>query len=297
MIIHLYTLCWNEADMLGFFFRHYDPWIDRYVIYDNGSTDGSLDLLQAHPRVELRRFERSRADSFVLSHQALQNQVWKESRGTADWVVITAIDEHLFVPGYSMRAFLEQAASQGVTLIPALGYQMLSEVFPAPDEQLCVTRTWGAPFDMMSKLSLFAPWAIRKTNFSAGRHVADPLGRLKFPQRDELLLLHYKYLGFEHTLARHSQEQTGLGPLDIANLSGHQYSWSREQLRDDWRRFAERAVDVSSPNLMPWQSHLEERWWRRPRKNSLRRRLSGIFWRAVAESVRLWRLTSTPIAL
>jgi hypothetical protein len=182
-----------------------------------------------------------------------------------------------------------------VTLIPALGYQMLSEKFPAPDEQLCFTRTWGAPFGMMSKLSLFAPWAIRKTNFDAGRHVADPRGRLKFPQRDELLLLHYKYLGFERTLARHNQEQTGLGPLDVASDFGREYSWSREQLRDDWRRFAERAVDVSSPNLMAWQSHPEERWWRRPRKKPLRRRLSDIFWMVVAESARLWRFISTSI--
>ena len=29
--------------MLAFFFRHYDPWVDRYVIYDDGSTDGSLE--------------------------------------------------------------------------------------------------------------------------------------------------------------------------------------------------------------------------------------------------------------
>ena len=39
-IVHLYTICWDEADMLGFFFRHYDSWVDRYVIYDDGSTEG-----------------------------------------------------------------------------------------------------------------------------------------------------------------------------------------------------------------------------------------------------------------
>ena len=54
----LYTLCWNEADMLPFFFNHYDTWVDRYYIHDDGSTDGSLDILHAHPKVEVRRFER-----------------------------------------------------------------------------------------------------------------------------------------------------------------------------------------------------------------------------------------------
>src|SRR6516225_4910569 len=94
---HLYTVCWDEADMLGFFFRHYDPWVDQYVVYDDGSTDGSREILQAHPKVELRNFTRVKLNSFALSHKAMQDEAWKESRGRADWVVVTAIDEHLHV--------------------------------------------------------------------------------------------------------------------------------------------------------------------------------------------------------
>ena len=57
--IHLYTNSWNEMRMLGFFFRHYDPFVDRYVFFDDNSDDGTLDVLRAHPRVVIRRFERS----------------------------------------------------------------------------------------------------------------------------------------------------------------------------------------------------------------------------------------------
>ena len=104
--VHLYTVCWNEAEMLGCFFRHYDPWVDRYVVYDDGSTDGSVDILNAHPRVELRRFDRVEADSFVLSLKRIQDEAWKESRNQADWVVITAIDEHLWVQNRTMKDYL-----------------------------------------------------------------------------------------------------------------------------------------------------------------------------------------------
>jgi hypothetical protein len=134
-MIHLYTVCWDEADMLGFFFRHYDPWVDRYVIYDDGSTDGSLDILRAHPRVEVRQFERTDAESFVLSHTRMQQHAWRESRGQADWVVITAIDEHLWVRGRDMQSYLAELASDGVTCVPALGFDMNSETFPRDQGQ------------------------------------------------------------------------------------------------------------------------------------------------------------------
>ena len=35
--------------MLGFFFRHYNPFVTRYTIFDGGSDDGSLEILRAYP--------------------------------------------------------------------------------------------------------------------------------------------------------------------------------------------------------------------------------------------------------
>ena len=47
MRVDLYTVCWNEADFLPFFFRDYDPWVDRYVVYDDGSTDGTAEAAKS----------------------------------------------------------------------------------------------------------------------------------------------------------------------------------------------------------------------------------------------------------
>jgi len=265
MAVHLYTVCWNEADLLPFFFHHYDSWVDRYVIYDNGSTDGSLAMLEAHPRVELRRFERVVAGAFVESHRRMHDDCWKESRSRAQWVVITAIDEHLHVPGVSMASYLSLKRREGVTYIPALGFQMVSSDFPQPDERLCETRRMGAPFWQMNKLSLFDPNAIDETHFAPGRHSARPAGRLVLPARDELLLLHYKYLDFERVLARYAALSGGLGSVDRAQRQGVQYKWPRERLRADWDRTVAAAVDIGDPGLAPWDTHPVVRWWRSPR--------------------------------
>ena len=183
-------------------------------------------------------------------------------RGLADWVIVTAIDEHLQPKGWRLSAYLSAANRTEVTAIPALGFQMLCDFLPKSQERLAVTRTLGAPWDMMNKLSIFRPDAIEETGFNEGRHIAKPMGSVKLPPRDELMLLHYKYLGFERTLARHRQQSTGLGRTDIANNWGVQYFWDCTRLRAEWDTFASQAIDISESNFVPWSTPTRVRYWR-----------------------------------
>ena len=261
-MIHLYTVCWNEVDMLGFFFRHYDSWVDRYVIYDDGSTDGSLELLGQHPKVEVRRFQRTRQESFVLSQQILHNEAWKESRRKADWVIVTALDEHLHVGGCRMADYLVRCKRLGITAVPAFGYQMISERYPAAGDWLCATCTWGAPWSVMNKLSIFNPDAVVETGFAIGRHHANPQGDFRLPQRDDVMLLHYKYLDFDRTLERHRAQGRAIGDHDSSRGWGFQYGWSAERLREEWEHFKAIAVDVAQPGFEPGRGHEPPPWWR-----------------------------------
>jgi hypothetical protein len=263
MRIHLYALCWNDADMLPFFFRHYDRFVSCYFIFDQGSTDASLLILRSHPNVVVRRFVRGDRASFVISEQTLSNECWKDSRGVADWAIVTDIDEHLHHS--DLPALLIRYKANGTTFVPALGYQMISEEFPGPTEMLYETRTQGAPFQAMCKASLFNPTAIEEINYGPGRHAAAPIGNVRLPSQPELLLLHYKYLSFERTLARHRQLRTGLGPKDIENGWGQQYSWSETQLRDSWNAVAEKAVDVHKHACSPDLVFSLPPWWNRVR--------------------------------
>jgi glycosyltransferase involved in cell wall biosynthesis len=271
MTVHHYAITWNEARVLGFFFRHYDAVVDRYVIFDDGSTDGTLEMLRAHPKVELRRFERRDPDSLVLSMLAVYNEVWKESRGRADWVFVTNIDEHLYHP--RLADYLADCRRDGVTAIPALGYQMVSETFPPASATLCETVRQGAAFDSMSKLQIFNPDAIREINYAPGRHTARPRGRIRWPERDEVLNLHYKFLERDYVRQRHAALGRGLGKTDLRERFAVKYLWDSDKLDRSWNAFARRAVDVGDPGLQPWNSHRAPRWWRERFADRLGRRL------------------------
>lgn len=258
--IHLYAVCWNEERMLPFFFRHYEPWVQRFVIYDNDSTDGTLDLLRGKPNVDLRRFPWSHPDSFVLSQQSLQNACWKESRGQADWVIVTAIDEHLHHP--RMTRYLRFCRWRGVTCMPALGYEMVSDDFPDAGLTLARHVTRGVPTDMMSKLRIFDPDAVESANLKVGGHGARPEGRIRYPKRDEMLLLHYKSLGLAYRHARNELLRGGLRERDRAENWGRHYSASQDEVAAQLDDLAQGAVDVADPAYVPWRDHRSPRWWR-----------------------------------
>jgi hypothetical protein len=263
MTVHLYALCWNDGPMLPFFFRHYDPFVDRYFIYDDGSTDDSVAILHRHPRVHVRPFVRRHPDSFALSEQAMSNECWKESRRQADWVIVTDLDEHLFHG--RMRDYLRQSSREGVTMIPALGFQMVSDRAPREGETLCWSYTMGAPWPQMMKLSIFDPNRIEDIHFSIGRHAAEPVGRTVAPRLDEVLLFHYKYMGFEHTHRRHQQLRNGLRERDLSECWGHKYTWSSDELAADWQETVALAVDTTIMRRDPATHFPIRPWWDRYR--------------------------------
>ncbi len=263
MIVHLFAQCWNDENMLPFFFRHYDSLVDHYFFFDDNSTDGTLDILNNHRRVTVQPFPHQVENSFSLSEQHLSNACWKTSRGQADWVIVTDIDEHLFHP--EGRGYLERCAAEGVTLIPALGFQMLSDSAPTPGALLCDRYTVGTPWQKMMKMSVFDPNALREIDYQPGRHKARPLGRLVLPDRDELMLFHYKYLGFEETHQRHQMLNEGLGSADVESGWAHKYEWTRDQLRADWDGFSRDAIETATIRDEPWKTYPITPWWRNPR--------------------------------
>lgn len=262
-IIHLYTICWNDEYMLKYFFKYYDKFVDRFVFWDDGSTDQTLSMISKNPKAEIRRFDQMIAESKVLSALNIFNNVWKESRGIADWVITGSLDEFLYTP--NLESYLTTCRKRGITAIPALGFQMISDTLPTMDENLLDIVKRGCPWRQMNKLSIYNPDKIAEINYSVGLHIAAPTGEVRYPSKDELLLLHYRYLSFEHTLQRNIEFQQRMGSMDREKGWGHKYDWTKDQLKADWEYFEKNAVEnIFSPSYKPQLMHsaLSDRWWR-----------------------------------
>lgn len=165
MKVWTYSICWNEARMAPWFLRHYEPWVDRMVVYLEPSTDDTEKILSACPKVEIRPWLSQGLDDEKFL--ATVNESYLDARGKCDWVAFVDLDELLFHP--DMKRVLEAADGD---IFRSTGYALISKT--------------GWP-DLKNRGQLYehVPTGVRQPNF-------------------DKLLLARPSLNLQHTIGRHT---------------------------------------------------------------------------------------------
>lgn len=196
----------DEAEILPFWLRHYEKFADRIMVFDDRSTDGTTDILKAHPLVEWHQFPYHRDmhedDMLKLAHDTL-----KDSAGHCQWIIWVDSDEFIYHP--EIRPALECCRKKGIQVIMPQGYQMIHPGLPEDDgkSQIWELARRGFPDSVYSKPVIVAPgtkilWVRGKHEFDVG------MPGFKMPvyvQEPSFKLLHYRYLGEDYTRQRHAR--------------------------------------------------------------------------------------------
>ncbi len=188
--------------MLPYFLRHYTKYAQQVTIFDNRSTDRSVEIVRSFANTAVESFETGEImDESKLVE--IRNTAWKRSRGRADWVIVVDIDEiiyHVDLPGY-----LASCAAGGITVCWPVGYEMYAREFPATSGQIYEELKFGIPRPKWNdKPVVWNPDAIEEMNLGEGSHTAEPVGRINVDSaRRELKLLHYHLLGVDYVLPRY----------------------------------------------------------------------------------------------
>ena len=243
MRIVVYTFAWNEALLVPYFLRHYLPWVDRIVVYDNQSTDGTPELLSVYsPRVEVRPFE---SDSYPEPEPlgSLRASCWEDSRGQEDWAVVVDFDEFLYHP-LGVTNYLARAYAEGHTVIRTFGWQMIADRFPDPHVSLVNAVRSGVPHHWYNKPIVFRPEQFQSVAWKPGCHEILAVGNLRLLRSASLSLLHYRQLGFDYVQQRKRQYRSRMrDPAQLRALG--QYADRGDTDRDEFDATLLRAVEVT----------------------------------------------------
>lgn len=228
--IHLYSICYNEQVMLPHFIDHYSSFCEKLFIYDNFSNDSSSDICKSNSKVEFLNFETGGEirDDIYLS---IKNNVWKRSRGEADFVIVCDVDEFLYHKNLIKE--LNDLKANNITIVKPIGYNMVSELLPMKNNNIFTDFKMGVRSESFDKVIIFNPNKIDEINYQPGSHVCFPVGLINY-SNTIFKLLHYKYLNLEYLLSRYDMMATRLSKFNKRNKLGIHYSYSRRKIKNEF---------------------------------------------------------------
>lgn len=240
MRIDLYCHVYNDAYMLAYWLRHYEQLVDRIFIYDAGSTDGTRELAQAHPKVKLIDWDCHEVNEQAyidLAHSAPMQY----SKGEADWFIWADADELIYHP--RLLEVLADHTSKGHTVLQAdEGYAMFHDgLVDTPGQIYDVVRT-GSEHDIYRKAIVINPNEAQFT-FSWGKHYTYPQGSTVVTPA-EFVLLHYGWWGDEFAMSRYHGKLDRLSQFNKSINVGT--TWTDDAIRGmvDYQRKKTRELSV-----------------------------------------------------
>ena len=233
-VIHCYCVTWNEEVILPYFLRHYSSFCQKIIIYDQYSTDKTHDILKSftHSTCEVivRLWgENEKFNDF--NNLAIKQNAYKESRGKADWVIISDCDEFLYHP--ILQEKLLYYKNIGINLPKVKGYNMMPDCEIDSMINLPDVYNIGEPYHMYDKPMIFDP--ALELKFSAGCHWLEYASENTKTSCDNefLFLLHYRKLNLKYWIERSQQLGKRLSDINLrANMGTHNLRNTDELIKD-----------------------------------------------------------------
>jgi len=238
MTIDVFSLCYNEEIILPYFLKHYKKFVRNITIYDNMSTDNSVNIMNEYGVNVIPYDTQGKLEESAFLN--IKNNSWKGS--DADWVIVCDTDELIY-----HENIIEVLTNTHANHIITEGYEMVSETLPTTEGQIYEELKFGYSKPDYSKACLFKPSEVTNINFGPGCHFSDPTGPNIISIQDSgIKLLHYKYLNrevlikkYDHYRVRQSEEMIRMG-------WGNYQQWDADIINsqfDSWLSISTNIID------------------------------------------------------
>lgn len=245
MTIHVYTFCWNEMEILPFVVDYWKKYADHVYVYDNGSTDGSIEFLEKFDWITVRHFETPGKNNTVMKD--MKNSVWKESKGVADWVVVCDLDE--FFVAKDIRKSLQRVHDEGYTIIYPNWYTFVTKDKPVYEEGKMLHDNYPLAQHGPGKVIAFEPNKIDEINFTVGSHQWNPKGVVKYygqDQKGDIYTLHIcNNLGVDYKIKKYEIAKNRRSQHDIDSKHGMHYTMSQYMIKKDYNNLLKGASNFA----------------------------------------------------
>lgn len=249
------TLCKNEMDILPFVRKYWERISADVIVYDNGSTDGSLEYLSSIPYATIRHFDSDGHNDII--HKEVKERAYLEYKNDYDIIIITDMDEVFFFDDF--KAVSEAFIDGGYNILMTPIISLCEDFKPPYSEdkylhQLChkfyrqrMNHMKG--FDDFSKLSIFNTKVTDKVEMSVGQHYVKTSPDMKIMLSNNGFNLHIdKGFGLDYKYKVRQRMYANLSDTNKRYGMAIEYADSYEKLEREYKNNQKNSFDINDNN-------------------------------------------------
>lgn len=248
------TLCKNEEDIIPFCIQYWKRIADKVVVFDNFSTDKSIELLSKHDWIEIRYFESDGQNDVI--QKTIKEQAYLQYKDSYDIIIISDMDEVFYFDDF--KAPVEQMINEGYSCMMTSIFSLCEDYKPIYEEekllhQLChkfyLQKMNHMPyFDKFSKISFFNTKLVDSINMSVGQHY------VYTNPRDKMQVLHSlggfcihidKGLGEDFYVNKRKKMADNLSETNKKSGMCIEYMKSEEESRKEYKMHQYYSFDIN----------------------------------------------------
>lgn len=252
-----YKICWvvlckNEIDILPFVKQYWERLQCDVVVYDNGSTDGSLEYLQSLPYVTVKHFD-SDGQNDPLQKQ-IKEQAFLQLKDQYDIIILSDMDEVFYFENAEKELDKMVKGNYDVMLLPL--FSLCEDFKPQPQEdkllhQLChkfykqrMNHTGG--LDSYTKFSIFNTKNIQFISMSVGQHFVNVIPTQNTMIGEDAFGLHIdKGFGIDYYLNKRKKMGANLSQTNIKCGMAIEYLKSEEDSIKEYKEHQAKCFDIN----------------------------------------------------
>lgn len=247
------TFTYNESTMIPYVMKYFENiGFDKLIVYDNQSSDNTVELLKKYPFVEVRTLDTGgkKSNQKIID---LKNNVWKEFKNEQNaWMFISDFDEVIYYNG-DFKEYLTKLDKDGYNY---LNQDMLQTVcIKFPDKNKFVHEDcdggvfWGNSYTGGCKMALFKISSFNDIKYTPGAHrvrvILNNGISLKSLNNKDIKSFHIKYIDKEYCVNRKNIANKRRGDDDIKKGYGKQYTKSDSEFLKEFDGMLKKLIKVS----------------------------------------------------
>ena len=243
------TVTYNNEAIIPYVMPYYERiGIDKLIVYDNGSTDRTVELLSKYPFVEIRSYETPYySEERVLD---IKTNAWRPYKGQYHWCISTYFDE-VFYSKDDFRSVLYEKMCEGKTYFLKTGLNIISRKFPPINngklahENVGRGAIWASDDGVLgiygNKVQLFNMNAADVVYHEFGCHNCQINGNAASFE-DGINFFHLKFLDFDFLINQSQLYDQRMSPEEGITC----YDYFRKNLEAVYTQLENRSIDVQT---------------------------------------------------